>query len=448
MSSKVRADPTKAFFVRMLTRDITLDDCILDLIDNSVDGAWAHSGEDPAIIEKSDTLSDYQIDIKFDGSSFSISDNCGGITLDNATSYAFTFGRDPDAPEADNYSVGVYGIGMKRAVFKIGNDVRIQSTYSDNGGTDSFAVPINVKDWMQESKPPWDFDLEQATPAQEPGVRIDITGLSRETSTRFASPAYTTALRRVLARDYMLPLMRGLRISVNGEPVHGWTLDFREGDDFKPLRDKYADNGVDIEVIAGMVTAPPVDSGPDDNDPSKHDTSGWYVFCNGRAVLAGDTSRVTGWGEGDVPKWHRQYSGFAGLVLFSSKESIKLPMTTTKRSVDEGSAIYRRALQKMAVPTKAWTSYTNTRRNALEEAGAKEEMTRSVPLAAVPLSKMIALPKLKRISARQEIANVNYAVAVKSIRSLAAAFGDVTMTYRDTGLRAFDYAYDDLVAHD
>jgi hypothetical protein len=33
------AAPTKQFFVSMLTRDISLEDAILDLIDNCLDGA-------------------------------------------------------------------------------------------------------------------------------------------------------------------------------------------------------------------------------------------------------------------------------------------------------------------------------------------------------------------------------------------------------------------------
>ena len=38
--SKAGANPAKSFFVRMITRDIVLEDCIFDLIDNSVDEAW------------------------------------------------------------------------------------------------------------------------------------------------------------------------------------------------------------------------------------------------------------------------------------------------------------------------------------------------------------------------------------------------------------------------
>lgn len=36
--SKVKAGPTKEFFVSMITRDIQLADAIVELIDNSIDG--------------------------------------------------------------------------------------------------------------------------------------------------------------------------------------------------------------------------------------------------------------------------------------------------------------------------------------------------------------------------------------------------------------------------
>ncbi len=44
MERKAKASPTKAFFVRMITRDIALEDCVLDLLDNSVDSAWQKQG--------------------------------------------------------------------------------------------------------------------------------------------------------------------------------------------------------------------------------------------------------------------------------------------------------------------------------------------------------------------------------------------------------------------
>ena len=152
-----KAHPTKAFFVNMLTRDITLADCILDLIDNSVDAAWSQSGASPTALGTGGELADFEIEIEFSKEGFTIRDNCGGISLDTAAEYAFTFGRD-NLEVADGYTVGVYGIGMKRAVFKLGNVVEIRSTTDE----ESFAVPINVSQWLANPEPAWDFDIAES----------------------------------------------------------------------------------------------------------------------------------------------------------------------------------------------------------------------------------------------------------------------------------------------
>ena len=39
MATRVNANPTKEFFISMLTRDIDIKAAILELIDNSIDGA-------------------------------------------------------------------------------------------------------------------------------------------------------------------------------------------------------------------------------------------------------------------------------------------------------------------------------------------------------------------------------------------------------------------------
>jgi hypothetical protein len=140
--AKAGANPTKAFFVRMITRDISLEDCILDLIDNSIDGAWRCEGGRPMGLADDTDLSKYEISITAAPDHFSIKDNCGGMSLDDAVNHAFSFGRR--ALDHDDYSIGVYGIGMKRAVFKLGTRIRIRSTYKDGDDRQFFAVPIDV----------------------------------------------------------------------------------------------------------------------------------------------------------------------------------------------------------------------------------------------------------------------------------------------------------------
>src|ERR1700722_9297210 len=84
----IHADPSKDFFVRMVTRDISLTDCIFDLLDNSVDGARK-------CIQGSGTtsLAAFSVEITLSASKFQMIDNCGGISLSAAIDYAFHFGR-------------------------------------------------------------------------------------------------------------------------------------------------------------------------------------------------------------------------------------------------------------------------------------------------------------------------------------------------------------------
>lgn len=464
--SSADASPTKAFFVRMLTRDISLDDCILDLVDNSIDSAWQDAGVRPTVFTPGELLKKYRIDIEFDETSFRISDNCGGISLDNAADYAFTFGRKGAAegssadgtenyvddkygldsdPSSMDYSVGVYGIGMKRAIFKIGNDITITTTHSDGSSVDAFAVPIKVQDWLVDPDTPWDFDIVPAEERKQPGVVINVQDLNDESKRRFADPTYEqTLINDVLRRDYMIPLMQGLTITVNGTPVEYRPISLLASKDFTPLRETVEDGEVMIEIIAGM-HAPP----PDDNEPdaSRQDRdSGWYVVCNGRVVLAADRTAATGWGVKGFPQWHGQYSGFIGIVLFSAADPSLLPMTTTKRNVDVSSAVYQRTVNQMLKPTRSWINYTNARKTAIERAKKFEESAKPVEASSVTKNPAVVLPKIT--PKRAKVANVNYSVPLTKMRALAGALGDVGMSYRDVGVASFDYTYNDHVDDD
>ena len=431
-----KAHPTKAFFVRMLTRDISLDDCILDLIDNSVDAAWSSVNAFPTTFKTGHALRGFNIELNIDKTEFSIADNCGGISLDHAAEYAFTFGRD-EPGEIEHYTVGVYGIGMKRAVFKLGKVITVRSTHS---GNEPFKVPIDVREWLAQNSSDWDFNIEEDDPLSEPGVAVHVTELNKETATEFSDPAFYNQLRKIIARDYMFPIMQGLTIRINGKAVRGWDINYKSGSEFKPMRQLYHEGEVTVELFAGMVTAPPSDSEPPTHDRDQR--SGWYVLCNGRVVLAADRTDLTVWGKDRFPAWHSQYRGFVGVVLFSSRNPVLLPMTTTKNSVDTGSAVYRRAVAEMRKPTRSWIDYTNARKPSRENARIMEKATKPVPIERVTQRGSVKLPS--GISKEKE-ANILYTEPVARVKALAKAFGKTTMSYKDVGQRSFNFSYDQLV---
>ena len=303
-----RAYPTKAFFVNMITRDITLEDSILDLIDNSIDGASKCEGNPRINLDNELDLSPYCIAITATPQEFSIVDNCGGMTLDDAVDYAFTFGRRQDEMYS-NYSIGVYGIGMKRAAFKLGRAIDVRSTFIDDEGQMlSFLVSINVNRWIQTDQPPWDFDIESAENLESTGVEIHVQQLTLEARISFDNPEFMENLRRTIARDYSLYLSTGLKITLNGHGINGVPIKLRQSEDFVPMRDEYEvtlkhlngydDEVVSVEIIAGMAAPPPESPEPDERVDAER-SFGWYIVCNGRIVLAADRTSVSGWGTTD-----------------------------------------------------------------------------------------------------------------------------------------------------
>src|SRR5258707_11825736 len=103
----VDASPVKSFFVHMLTRDIKLEEAILDLLDNCVDGILRSK----KLNGKKEPYAGFRAEIEFKKDSFMISDNCGGIPW-SLHDYAFRMGRSADRPIDAPGTVGVYGIGM------------------------------------------------------------------------------------------------------------------------------------------------------------------------------------------------------------------------------------------------------------------------------------------------------------------------------------------------
>ena len=330
---------------------------------------------------------------------------------------------------------------MKRAVFKLAKSVKITSSTDQ----DHFVVPIDVDDWLADSPPVWDFPIDDAEPLQEPGVAISIDELDDDAAIEFRSEGFLKSLRDVLERDYLVQLMSGLSITLNNKEVEGAEVSFIENDDFAPIRSDYTDGKVEVQIIAGMAGSPPSSVEPVERESDLR--WGWYVICNGRVILAADKTNVTVWGRDKFPIWHRQYSGFIGVVTFTSESPGLLPMTTTKRSVDDSSSLYRKALVQMRVPTRDWITYTNARKHKLEEAKEREKPSRSTPIGDVKARKKLRVPAEISGGESRE-ANVLYTVPRERIKLLARAFGRANMPYKDVGLRSFDYSYDRLVDED
>lgn len=365
----VDASPVKSFFVSMLTRDIKLEEAVLDLLDNCVDGILRSGGGNGAKPYK-----DYKAEIEFNSDSFSISDNCGGIPW-SLHDYAFRMGRAPDRPDDAPGSVGVYGIGMKRAIFKIGQDCLISTRNAD----DQYEVEISP-DWITDESN-WKIPVRRASrPMEIEGTKIEVKELYPGISKTFSAEArsFYAELVSMVSTHYAYIIEKGFEVSINGVTVKPHTTKIvctkqkkASEETIRPFVFKgNSDDGVDFFLAVGFTRPIPTNNEIEDEQEAirySSEDAGWTILCNGRAVVHCDRSELTGWGEAGVPRYHTQFIAVSGIVDLSSSDPKKLPTTTTKRGLDASSPLYLQLKNKMREGMRLFTDYTNKWKGRAEE---------------------------------------------------------------------------------
>ncbi len=356
-----QAIPTKAFFVSMLTRDISLEDAILDLLDNCIDGALraANGGEVD--------YGKHEVNISLSEEEFSIQDNCGGIPREVAKNYAFKMGREPD-DERDNDSetIGMYGVGMKRAIFKMGTRSTVTTHYDD----DQYQVEFSP-DWLLSKA--WEplpiLTLDSVKELPSTGTVIVARELYPGVLRQFRSASFINELIKIIGEHFTVFLQKGMTIRVNRvevEPILIEVLTSETPDSPSPFVFKKNIDGVLVTIVVGLNTGRRFDDDEYEGNDFEQDrsaaTAGWSIFCNDRAVIVGNKTRLTGWGDG-VPLYHGQFSVITGIVEFKSALADKLPITTTKRALDASSEIWLEARTKMREGLRVWINYTNDWKN-------------------------------------------------------------------------------------
>ena len=331
---KVNADPAKSFFVSMLIKDITLRDAIGDLVDNAVDAIKACAYD-------KDDLSDFKVEIKLNSNEFLISDNGLGMSTEIARTTAFNFGKAEKHKLIDN-SIGQFGIGMKRAFFKIGSMISVHSVTNSS----LFDIDIDVPKWLASKD--WEFLFRKDTlqeniqQSEVRGFYVKIKKLSDDAKASFGNDQFVTQLQREIEYEHMLNIGRGLTIIINDYKLRTLPVSIVYNNVIKPTYWEKITKDLSIKIIAGISTKDEVEGG-------------WYVFCNDRLILAKDKSANTVWtgSKGDgVPLWHAQYHRFRGFVFFKAKDSSKLPWNTTKTGMDMDSPTYQKVRAQMIIMTR------------------------------------------------------------------------------------------------
>lgn len=434
---KIDASPTKEFFIAIITRDIVLLDAVKDLVDNCVDGAKATRPD-----------GDYRglfVEIEIARNHFVIVDNCGGIPVRVARDYAFRFGRAEGAPSVDG-SIGQFGVGMKRAFFKMGDAFEVSSKAPDS----HFTLRVDVEAWKilkdDDDKDLWEFEFAEVTedeenPIETCGTTIEVTNLHSSVAEEFSSPTFRTKLISSLQEAHELSMDRGLDIRVGNYELRHRMATLLSSAELKPLR---IEQNFPADVGRG-ITAPvklTLYAGVSD---SNFEDAGWYIICNGRQVVRADKTSLTGWAsvieEVTTPKAHGQFARFRGYAVFESDDAGALPWNTQKSGVDLDSQVYTWALREMVPALRQVIDFLNAldAERDTESIHLKSILERALPVTLstiAPASRFFYYaeqvtkngPRTVRIQFDRDVEEVEFA---RDFFRVASA--------RKAGEKAFDY---------
>jgi hypothetical protein len=346
----INAAPTKAFFVEFLIRDIPLEQAALDLVDNCIDGART--------LGANGSFEGRWIKIHFDKDRFSIIDNCGGFDRATARDYAFRFGRPAGAPTI-NHSIGQFGVGMKRALFKFGRHFAVRSATK----AERWAIDVNVDTWEEDADNwhfPWAVYPDGADRPSEanPGTEIVVDNLRPEVSAKFSTTMFRNQVSSLIRSKHREFIAKKLSVSINGTHLTATSLLLLISGELQPgvsvmTFDEEEEVPVSVRITVGLGDSVPT-------------AAGWYVICNGRVILEADRRTTTGWGLVEenanrvvIPTFHNQFARFRGLVIFDSESSGRLPWNTTKTDVDQDSPIWQKTFQRMREMMRAVINFLN-----------------------------------------------------------------------------------------
>lgn len=399
---EVAASPTRAFFVDMLVKDASLNSAILDLVDNCVDGATR--------LRPNGQFDGLYVSITITSEKFVIMDNCGGIDIETAKNYAFKFGRDPRSAPTPG-GVGLFGVGMKRALFKLGRRSDVESTSKSA----KFKVHVDVVQWLNDTSDTWTFPMTSSTfatevPEAERGTTITIYDLFEGVSEQFATSLFASKLNAEVSARHEVFLQKNLNIKINGHSVTSSKIVFRYlPEELVPIHREERSDGVAYSLYAGV----------GDSSPA---LAGWYVYCNGRMVVKADQSDLTGWGDlgvpagiPKIPRFHHQFARFRGCTYFESNDPTKLPWKTTKDGLDVELPLYRAVKLKMISAARPIISFLNELDKELDEpVEEKRILTNLVSRAALspptdlPISDVFVYPKPRPRPKPPETVRIQY----------------------------------------
>lgn len=320
--TKVEAIPSKRLYQSIIA-DYDTEISLCELIDNATD-IWVKGGKAAPL--------KIVVELDLVQQVIRVSDNAGGVREADIIKIIAP-GHTSNSGTADE-TIGVFGVGSKRAVVALAQQIRILTRY----GNDK-TLSIEYDDaWLQEET--WDMVYHTETKDIAPGSTVIELSKLRTGIT----DSDVVELREHFAATYARFLgKKNLVIEVNGAPILPLNFDssWSFPPHYQPQRVTFKlpienDNDITVTLTAGLVSKDQVGEGE----------YGVYCYCNDRMILRRDKSYDFGFVSGQAGQPHPQLNPLRVIVSLNGSPSI-MPWNSSKSGINFKNKVIQRLRPKI-----------------------------------------------------------------------------------------------------
>jgi len=299
------AVPSKRLFLSIIA-DYDLNKSICELVDNGFD-VWIRAGKAGPIA----------IDVWLDEEERTIRvvDSAGGLPREELK---FIVGPGQSGSEATDETIGIFGVGTKRAVVALAKQVRITTRYSD-----AATHQIEFDDlWLEEEE--WELPLYQVSDIDAGTTQVELQQL------RVAiGDEQQALLRDHLGATYAKFLLRDdVVLRLNGIAVAPRFFDrWSYPPDYPPRRYHGtlrvpSGRDISVEVLAGL---------SNESSPASGEY-GVYFYCNDRLVAPAMKSFDVGFTRGQAGLPHPKIS-LTKVIVSLRGDAAEMPWNSSKSDI-------------------------------------------------------------------------------------------------------------------
>lgn len=371
--TSITALPSKKLYQSIIA-DYSQELAICELIDNSID-LWVKGGK----------INHLHIQVNIDTlqQTICVKDNAGGI---KESDIKLIIAPGYSSNSSNDETIGVFGVGSKRAVVALSQEIKIKSRYKNEK---TILVEYDDK-WIEDEN--WDIDyFEETVEIEANSTIIELSKLRASVDDKFVDE-----LKQNLASTYAKFLMNSkLQLSINNNDLEGinFDLNWSYPPNYCPQRYQFpieinSNESIQVEILAGLTSKDQVGEGE----------YGVYFYCNDRLILRANKSYEMGFASGIAGIPHPSLNAMRIFVYLKGNPE-RMPWNSSKSGINYKSKIFEeirdRIIQIVTYFAKLSRSFSKNNENIYKyETGSivEHKIDAKVPIKLYPLPAPVKKP--------------------------------------------------------